>query len=65
MALGVVSCHLLALSQHALSLSGALAAKRATWRQPTPSSAEQRQRTTSDAKSRQETTARAEKRREV
>jgi hypothetical protein len=65
MTLGVVNNHLLALLRHPLSLSGASGAKRATWRQPTPSRAEKRQRATYDAKSRQETTARAEKRQEV
>ena len=36
MALVVVNSHWMALSQHSLSLDGALATKRATWRQPTP-----------------------------
>ena len=52
MALVVVNRHWMALSQHSLSLDGALATKRATWRQPTPTRVKKRQRATNNAKQR-------------
>jgi len=56
-ALLVVNSHWLALSQHSLSRDGALATKRATWRQPTPTRVTKRRRATDNAKQRHGATA--------